>query len=155
MSILAEAPAHTTLAPTAELTRTIHALRSRVFEAWTNPEMVRQWFGPATMRCSTVELDAHTGGAYSLGVVSLTDPKRPEAMASGNYTKVVPNKVLQFTWKPTWNPGEESLVTVSFEDAAQGTQVTVLHQNCDADASVRYTEGWTGCLDKLEVVLAD
>ena len=37
--------------------------------------------------------------------------------AYGVYTEVVPNEKLQFTWKPSWNPREESLVTVTFCDA--------------------------------------
>jgi uncharacterized protein YndB with AHSA1/START domain len=156
MPTLATAPTPTVSAPIVELTRFIPAGRARVYESWTKPELLKPWFGPDNMYCSTVELDAHPGGAYITGIRrNDAAPDEPESAASGNYTKVVPGKLLQFTWKPTWRPGEESLVTVSFKDAADGTEITIRHENCSADACDNYTKGWTGCLDKMQVVLAD
>lgn len=155
MPTLEATPAQSTLAPTVELTRAIRSPRRRVYEAWTNPELLRQWFGPANMHCTSAALDPRVGGAYSLGVRPDGAPEtQPEAITSGIYTEVVPGEVLQFTWKPTWNPGEESLVTVSFRDAAgEGTEVTIRHQQFAQEAIENYTKGWTACLDKMETAL--
>jgi uncharacterized protein YndB with AHSA1/START domain len=50
MPVLDAAPTSSS-APVLELTRVIHAPRARVFEAWTRPELLQQWFGPAGMHC--------------------------------------------------------------------------------------------------------
>jgi uncharacterized protein YndB with AHSA1/START domain len=156
MPTLESAPTKSVSVPTVELTRIVRTSRARVYEAWTNPEDLKTWFGPDNMHCSTVELDPQPGGAYIIAVRrNDADPSEPDAAASGNYTKVVPDQLLQFTWKPTWNPSEESLVTVSFKDVADGTQINIRHENCEADACERYANGWNGCLDKMQVVLAD
>jgi uncharacterized protein YndB with AHSA1/START domain len=143
------------LASGVQLTRTIRSPRSRVYEQWTNPELLKQWFGPANMHCTSATLDARLGGAYSIAVRPEGAPAtQPDAIATGNYTRVVPGELLQFTWKPTWNPGEESLVTVSFQDAAgEGTEITIGHQNFAPDSVEGYTRGWTACLDKMESTL--
>jgi uncharacterized protein YndB with AHSA1/START domain len=141
------------LAYAVELTRTVRSPRSRVYEQWTSPELLQQWFGPANMHCTSAALDARLGGAYSIAIRPEGAPAtQPDAIASGNYTRVVPGELLQFTWKPTWNPGEESLVTVSFQDAAgEGTEITIGHQNFAPDSVEGYTRGWTACLDKMEL----
>lgn len=138
-------------APTriVELTRLIRASRARIYEAWTNPEILKQWFGPDTYTCTAAETDARVGGAYRIGVTPKDIPEAPEAAASGNYTKVVPNQLLQFTWVPTWNPGEESLVTVTIEHVSGGTEVCIRHEHFAPEALAGYTRGWTGALAKL------
>jgi len=49
-----------------EMTRVIKASKQRVFDAWTRPEFVRQWFGPEGKACSLAETDPRVGGAYTL-----------------------------------------------------------------------------------------
>ncbi|MDP9052536.1 MAG: SRPBCC domain-containing protein [Acidobacteriota bacterium] len=155
MPTLEAALAQATLAPTVELTRAVRSPRRRVYEAWTNPELLRQFFGPENMHCTSAALDARVGGAYSIGVRPNGAPAtQPDSIASGNYTQVVDSELLQFTWKPTWNPVEESLVTVSFRDAAgEGTEITIRHESFAQEAIEGYTKGWTACLDKMETAL--
>jgi uncharacterized protein YndB with AHSA1/START domain len=144
-------------------TRLIRAPRARVYEAWTNPEILKQWFGPAKMRCPEASLDVRVGGAYRIDVVP--DTPAPSATpgtecaerrstAFGTYTRIVPNELLQFTWAPDWNPGEQTLVTVSLRDVPNGTEITILHENFTSEASRDgHNTGWAGCLDKLETRL--
>jgi uncharacterized protein YndB with AHSA1/START domain len=154
-------------APTAadnillEQTRIIRASRARVYEAWTNPEIFKQWFGPANMHCPSATLDVRVGGAYRVDVHPNPDAPPPtsesahrEAAAAGTYTKVVPNELLQFTWDPSWNPGEHSLVTVLLKDVAGGTEIVIRHEKFLTESSRDgHNQGWTGCLDKLATQL--
>jgi uncharacterized protein YndB with AHSA1/START domain len=144
-----------------EQTRIIRAPRASVYEAWTNPEILMKWFGPAKMHCPSATLDVREGGAYQIDVVpDVPPPATPgescqerRSSAVGNYTKVVPNELLQFTWSPNWNLGEESLVTVSFQDARGGTQITIRHERFNTEASRDgHNNGWAGCLDKLDAM---
>lgn len=154
-------------APTAtgnimlEQTRVIRAPRPRVYEAWTNPDILKQWFGPARMHCPDATLDVRVGGEYRIDVVPDVLPEAREgeacgerrSSALGSYTRVVPNELLQFTWSPDWNVGEESLVTVTFKDATGGTEVTIRHERFATEQSRDgHNNGWAGCLDKLSAM---
>jgi uncharacterized protein YndB with AHSA1/START domain len=142
-------------------TRIIRASRPRVYEAWTNPDVLKQWFGPEGMYCPNASLDVRVGGAYSMesqptSEVLAADPACANrgGVAAGTYTKVIPNELLQFTWRPSWNPGEESLVTVSLKDVAEGTEITIVHERFSSEGSRQgHAKGWAGCLDKLTQTL--
>jgi uncharacterized protein YndB with AHSA1/START domain len=47
--------------------RVIAAQPNRLFDAWTRPDLLRQWFGPAGVRCIGAEVDLRAGGAYRIG----------------------------------------------------------------------------------------
>ena len=159
MQTLEPAPAASSLM--LELSRVIRAPRAQVYEAWTNPEIAQQWFGPAGMFCPTMAFDVRPGGAYRMEVASTPEAiaANPDAakrggVATGNYTQVVPNELLQFTWDPSWNPGEHTLVTVSLRDVTEGTEITLRHEKFLTEQSRDgHNLGWTGCLDKLTTQL--
>lgn len=46
------------------LSRVINAPRERVFAAWTDPNQIRQWFGPAGFKTETLECDIRPGGRW-------------------------------------------------------------------------------------------
>lgn len=146
------------------LTRVIRAPRARVYEAWTNPELLRQWMGPSNKICSDATLDVHVDGAYRIEMHpapgadhsgDTTECATRASIATGSYTKIVPNELLQFTWSTAWSPGERSLVTLTFKDVEGGTELTLLHENFNTEESRDgHTQGWSGSLDKLVQLLA-
>ena len=73
------------------VTRTFDAPARLVFEAWTNPELFKQWWVPRSMGMTLLscELDVRTGGKYRL--VFGDDPTNPMAFF-GKYLDVVPNQ---------------------------------------------------------------
>jgi uncharacterized protein YndB with AHSA1/START domain len=160
MPALASAPS---TVPTFLLTQTrvIRAPRARVYEAWTNPEIIKQWFGPVGMYCPNATSDTRVGGAYTLEAQPTSEAIAADpgcanrgGVTTGKYTKVVPNELLQFTWDPSWNPGELSLVTVSLKDADGGTEITILHENFPTEQSRdAHNRGWASVLDKFAVIL--
>ena len=78
------------------------------------------------------------------------------ATVSGAYTKVIPNELLQFTWEPTWSPGELSLVTITFEDVRGGTQINLRHERfANEQSRDGHKNGWAGALDKLATVVSE
>jgi uncharacterized protein YndB with AHSA1/START domain len=46
------------------MTRTFDALRPRIFDAFTKPELLKLWPGPGAMEMTTCEIDLRAGGAY-------------------------------------------------------------------------------------------
>ena len=139
-------------APTTDTTlilkRTFQASRERVFEAWTKPELLTQWFGPTDEFHVTLEqFTLSPGGAYKINM-GKPDPKMN--IISGRYKEVVKPERLVFTWSWDGEPGE-TLVTITFRDAGPSTEV-VLKQEYFANAIERdaHDRGWSGCMSRLE-----
>ena len=137
-----------------EVRRVIRASRQRIFEAWTTPEQFQKWFGPPSSSVLHAEADAEEGGNYRI-VTTACDSTAGEAQmrqssVSGTYLKVVPNSLLRFTWRPEWNPTEESVVTVELRDVDGGTEVILRHEGfVSEDSRNRHQHGWTGTLEKM------
>ena len=95
------------------VTRTFDAPARLVFEAWTEPELFKQWWVPRSMGMTlrSCELDARTGGEYRL--VFGDDPENPMAFF-GKYLDVVPNQRIVWTNEETGADG--SVTTVTFEE---------------------------------------
>ena len=141
--------------PSLTLTRRLRAKPEKVFAAWTDPEKLVQWFGPARIKpgSARAELDVRVGGRYR---ISFTDGNSGEYHEVGGvYRDVVPNERLQFTWAWHTMPERESLVTVELKPDAAGTLLTFHHaQFADEKARDNHAKGWNELFEKLENYLA-
>lgn len=126
----------------------VKASRAKVFEAWTNPELVRQWWGPPPFTCPVAEIDLRVGGSYRLGNLG-TDGQI--IWISGVFTRIEAPDELTYTWGLSTHSAEPSLLHVTFLDHPEGTEVRIHHERF-ADEAVRdeHALGWQGCLGKLE-----
>jgi uncharacterized protein YndB with AHSA1/START domain len=94
-----------------------------VFEAWTKPELLKQWWAPKSTGVSlrSCEADVRVGGGYRLEFGQ--DDSQPVAFF-GRYLEVIPNARLVWTNDES-NDG--AVTTVTFEE--QGTRtLLVLHE---------------------------
>jgi uncharacterized protein YndB with AHSA1/START domain len=128
--------------------RTIRAKPARVFDAWTQPEQLRAWWGPRPVACSGAEVDLRVGGDFRIDN-ALPDGKT--VTIRGTFRVVeVPHKLV-YTWHIDDAPGAVSLVTVRFEPRGNDTEVIVVHEEIPTEAIRESHEGgWRGCLDGLE-----
>ncbi len=137
------------------ISKVVRAKRERVFDAWTRPEMIQQWFGPGEMSSVRASTDVRVGGAYKLEMSSECDGssetrKDGPAIATGVYQKIISNELLCFTWRGNWDGDVDTLVTVLFKDVPDGTEVTLIHENLPSNKSREsHQQGWLGSLDKL------
>jgi uncharacterized protein YndB with AHSA1/START domain len=135
--------------------RTIMASASRVFEARTQPEQLRRWWGPRPVTCSAAELDVRVGGAYRIGNQL---PDGTVLWISGTFEIVEPPHRLVYTWEIEREGApspERSRVSVRFEPRAGGTEVIVVHEAIDTEETrVDHEQGWNGCLQNLEALFA-
>lgn len=142
------------------LTRVINASRDRVYEAWTNPELLKQWFAPRPYTTPVVEIDVRTGGA---SLVVMQGPDGTEIPCPGVYLEVVPNERIVSTdafIKP-WEPSEKPFMTLilTFEDAGdRKTNYTarILHWSVadrEAHEKMGFHEGWTQCAEQLAALV--
>jgi uncharacterized protein YndB with AHSA1/START domain len=95
------------------VTRTFDAPARLVFEAWTKPDLFKQWWVPRSMgmMLRSCELDVRTDGKYRL--VFGDDPANPMAFF-GKYLDVVPNQ--RIVWTNEESGADGSVTTVTFEE---------------------------------------
>jgi uncharacterized protein YndB with AHSA1/START domain len=135
--------------PSLTLKRRFAAPPEKVYAAWTDPQKLARWFGPALIVQDSVkaEIDLRVGGRYRIGF----DAKGTYNQVGGIYREVVPNQRLVFTWAWHSTPERESLVTISIKPEGDGTLLTFHHaQFADVTARDNHERGWTELLAKLE-----
>ena len=141
-----------------QVRKVIRASRQRVFDAWTRPETIRQWFGPGQIEISSADVDARIGGTYRMEMQGTCDEignPSPRNSVSGKYLEVEPYDRLVFTWKGSWDPTEETLVTVDLKDVEGGTEILLTHERFTSTVSRdKHNHGWTGSLEKLAHIFA-
>jgi uncharacterized protein YndB with AHSA1/START domain len=106
------------------ITRTVNAPARIVYEAWTQPELFRQWwvpksFGLVLLSC---DLDVRVGGQYRL--VFRHGDSQPMAFY-GRYTEVIPHSRLVWTNEEGEDGGP--VTTATFEENG-GKTLVVLHE---------------------------
>jgi uncharacterized protein YndB with AHSA1/START domain len=140
--------------PSLTLKRRLNAPPAKVYAAWTDPEKIARWFGPAQVVAGSVraEIDARIGGRYRISF-EMQDGEYHEVI--GVYREMVPNQRLAFSWAWHSTPERESQVTVSLKPDGDGTLLTLHHEQLfDQAARDGHEGGWIGTLDKLEKYLA-
>jgi uncharacterized protein YndB with AHSA1/START domain len=141
------------------VTRTVNGPARIVFEAWTRPELFRQWWVPKSMGMSLLscEMDVRVGGTYRL---VFSHPAAPEPMTFfGTYVEVIPHSRLVWTNE---EGGENAQVTtVTFEEKEKGGKTLIVMHDLypskealdEAIASGSTGDGSDETFDQLEELL--
>jgi uncharacterized protein YndB with AHSA1/START domain len=104
------------------VTRTFNGPARLVFEAWTKPELFRQWWVPRSMGMSLLscEMDVRVGGRYRLEFAH----EGSTMEFFGQYLEVTPHSRLVWTNEES---DEGSVTTVTFAERAGKTSL-VMHE---------------------------
>jgi glutathione S-transferase len=134
-----------------EVKRFIKAPRERVYQAWTDPAKLKEWWGPEGVRTRSLSVAPHVGCKYRWDLVN---QKGEEMSVFGEYRELVPEKRIVFTWQ--WDDDEvwqnrTSIVTIELSDRDGGTEVRLRHEQLPSEESRdRHNQGWNSVLDRLE-----
>ena len=134
-----------------EISRVIEAPRDRVYAAWTDPEQLKQWFGPENVKTRELVADARVGGTFRWDIIN---SEGEEMTMRGEFRELQPDKKIVFTWQ--WEDDEDwenhiSIVTVELYDRGGGTELRLTHEQLPNEESRDgHTRGWESALDKLE-----
>ena len=140
-----------------ELVRTVAAPVEQVYEAWTKPDLLQQWFAPRGSAVRSADVALHQGGQYR---VEMIDSDWNRYVTDGRYEELVPNQSIVKTLAydgPGSRPGAGATrVGVKFRDIGVGnTELTLLHDNLvDDEHKADMRREWAQRLDKLDVLLA-
>ena len=141
------------------LTRLFDAPPEKVFRAWTEPELIKQWFAPLPWTTPRAETDLRPGGA---SLIVMRSPEGDDYPNQGVYLEVVKNERLVFTdaYTRAWEPSQQPLMTVvlTFENLDGKTHYTarVLHWTVadrERHEQMGFYEGWGQCADQLADLL--
>lgn len=131
--------------PSAVVRRILPARRERVFEAWSDPEIMSQWFVVDPGWKAKVTNDFRIGGQYRL---EMYRDDGSMFVAFGEYREIAPASRLVFTWNSP--VVQNTLVTIALQDRGITTELILTHVLFpNAAAARRDGAGWEGCLDNL------
>jgi uncharacterized protein YndB with AHSA1/START domain len=154
------------------VTRVFDAPRARVFQAWTETERLKQWWGPKGFAMLSCRNDLRPGGVFHYG---MRTPNGETMWGKWTYREVVVPERLVFVvafsdevggetrnpWSPDWPL--QVLSTLTFVEEGGRTPVTMTGVPLNATESERDTfeagfgsmqQGWAGTLDQLARYLA-
>ncbi|MGA9838974.1 MAG: SRPBCC domain-containing protein [Thermoplasmata archaeon] len=139
--------------------RILHARRDRVFRAFLDPDLMRQWITPDDLEVDRITVDARVDGCvevwHSRDGVST-------GRFEGRFVKIDPPRELVYRWafvgtEPEKGEYFDTLVKIQLRPWRDGqTQVTVVHERLGElrrgvpHVHRRLVPGWENCLDKLE-----
>lgn len=142
------------------LERTFDAPPEKVFKAWTDPEILKQWFAPKPWSITQAKVDLRPGGVFQ---IVMRSPDGQEFPNSGVFLEVVSNRRIITTdaLTPDWKPaGQPFMVSrVDFEPTADGrTKYTATASHWNAATKKQHEEmgfheGWGQCADQLGELL--
>lgn len=142
-----------------QVTRVFNAPRALVFEAFTKPELVRQWLlGPPGWTMPICEIDLRVGGAYRYLWRHNTDGT--EMGMGGVFRQIVSPERLVATeeFDVAWYPGKALDTTVFVEEGyATRITITVLYESMEARNTARRSgmeRGMAASYDRVEELLA-
>jgi uncharacterized protein YndB with AHSA1/START domain len=144
------------------ITRIFNAPRERVWEAWTEPQQVKIWWGPKDFTAPFIKIDFHIDGAF---LYCMESPEGEHYWSTGVFREIVEPERIVATDSFADDKGNvvpatyygmspdlplEMLLTVTFEEHDGKTRLTVHHVGIPIGEESDLAEaGWNESLDKL------
>ena len=151
----ASAPSQPESDRTLVIERLFKASPERVFAAWTDPQMLIQWWGPEGHHIPESDFDVREGGSYRAVMQS---EKGNRHIVIGTYQTIKPPNHLVLTWaweQEDGSSGHRTLVDLTFEQEADGTRLKLVQRLFEStEGRDNHRMGWTSTLNCLDVFLA-
>ncbi len=143
-----------------------------VWKYWTEPELIKKWWGPKVFTCPVVTMDFRVGGKYLNCMRGSPLPGAPvqDFWSTGTYKEIIPLKKIVCTDSFADEKGNivssthygmagmplEMLVTFEFEEQDGKTKMTLTHsgiENIDQKMREGMNQGWNESFDKIDKVV--
>lgn len=136
--------------------RVFDAPRERVFRAYTDPELIPQWWGPHGSTTRVDELDLKPGGRWQFAA---TNPDGSEIVFRGVFREVLEPERVAWTFEWDGMPGHVSVDVVSFEDLGDRTRavsVSYFHRPEELEGMIEsgMEKGMNETYERLDQLLA-
>jgi uncharacterized protein YndB with AHSA1/START domain len=128
-----------------------------MWQAWTESEYFKKWWGPDNFICSFSEMEARVGGKY---LNRIRGPFGTEFCSTGVVKEFVPEKKLVVSdhfsnkkenSKPVSENGmPDKLITVTMKEADGSTKLRLRHEGIPDEMRYECIRNWNQSLDKLQ-----
>jgi uncharacterized protein YndB with AHSA1/START domain len=149
------------------LERSIPVSPEKVWAAWTQPELMVQWFTPAPWKTVFCDIDLRPGGRFN---VTMESPEGEQFPNNSCLLEAIPNRLLVFTsvmgedFRPkSPSNGADNLAftaRIALEPTATGGTLysaTAMHADPEGrqrHAEMGFQEGWGAALDQLVALMS-
>ena len=139
--------------PGFTIVREFAASRARVWEAWTNPDVLARWFHPETLVTprESVSVDLRVGGEYTYTMrIPNTGQEFPTA---GKYLHIDEPVRLDFTWGSPGEVDDAPRVSVELEEIdVDRTRMTFTLTGLPGDSGTDESayDGWSSAFNELD-----
>lgn len=140
---------------TLTLERTFSAPIELVWEAWTKPEHIANWWGPKGMELKVVEHDFREGGSWKF---SMEMPDGNEFISDGVYKEIVESE--RIISSANFRPMTEGVeIQAFFKANGDKTNFTfkVVHpteEYCKQQEKMGFYNGWGSAFERLEAFVS-
>lgn len=131
--------------------RIIRAPRARVWDAWTDPAQLAQWWMPAPGHCRVERLEVRPGGGFVTSMSDDGDAFVPHLDACflliDDGERIVFTNALDSGWRPAQPQPVSISAEVVLRDHPDGTDYRIIVRHGDPDSRARhaelgFAEGW-------------
>lgn len=139
---------------TLEMKRVLPAAPSVVFGAFSDSSELAKWWGPKGFTTPSLEFQPRVGGSYR---IEMQPPEGDRFYLTGEFREVDAPARLAFTfaWEDPDPDDVETLVTLSFRDLGESTEVAFTQGPFKTEARRElHRDGWTDSFDKLERLIS-
>ncbi len=144
-----------------ELVRELAVSPDRIWRAWTEPDLLRQWWCPKPWTVSRAVIEPRPGGRF---MTVMVDPDGSEYPNEGCFLAIEPQRRIVFTdaLSEGWRPKPEPFMTaeITIEPTETGARYTARVQHRDAADRKKHEEmgffgGWATAIGQLETLAKD
>ena len=139
------------------ISRLVRAPRAKLWKAWTDPNLLKEWWCPKPWTTEVRAFGLRPGGAFH------TFMQGPDGGTSDNpgcfleivlQERIVWTTMLVEDWRPA-TPWLGMTAVITMADEAEGTRyiATVMHPDKasrDRHEEMGFFEGWNTCIDQLD-----
>jgi uncharacterized protein YndB with AHSA1/START domain len=151
-----------TAVSTVKLTHVYQASPHQVFNAWSDPEALGQWFGPHSHKCLIEKYDFRQNGEYQIRMVPVAEDtdcagdSSQDSVCAGTFVEIIPEEriVMTFGWIENGGDIKDTLLTIELNATHDGTELVLTHERLpNKEACDAHRGGWQGSLECLEEFL--
>lgn len=125
------------------------------FNAWTDEAEIMQWFGAEANSVKRAEIELKIGGQWRF---IFEETAEKTVSLEGEYLEISPGSCLVFSWRHVISTSDGAItktaaskVSIRFNEAPNGTQITLNHENIQSeDGRLGVGKGWQGTFTSFQ-----